>query len=111
MSDIDWDKPLEYLHHCGVASPVIAVVHDSQGRRHAVIENADGLDVRAAEGAIVGTFRNVRRKVKHERMYWLKRHADGNMSFTLNNDTAYVWRQERHDVSEHVETWEADADE
>lgn len=113
MPDIDWSKPVEYERN----GDVVPVLHtfELNGVRHVVMNSGlsqPGRELVVREVAdLLGTFRNVRRKVKQSRMYWIKRHNDGHISFTLSNDTAYCWRKEGHDVSEHVEEWEADADE
>jgi hypothetical protein len=114
MSDIDWSKPVEYVRH-GVVHEVLHTF-ELNGVRYVVLPKcmlgmplADQLSVREADD-LMGTFRNVRRKVKHE--IWVNLYADGDsfLHSTLELAVAGERNHPRMVRREHIE-WEADADE
>jgi hypothetical protein len=108
LKPIDWDKPVEYLHSYGLASPVIGVVHSDKHGRIAVIEAPDGLDIRRVDGAITGAFRNVRRKVTREAIVYLNLYPDGGWTVYSHRSTDTPHGVQCRSI--HIE-WEVEVDE
>lgn len=109
---IDWTKPVAYTMHSGYVCPVLCTFTDNMGKRHAVIERPTGeLDViPTSPQSIIGTFRNVRRKVKNKERYWLHGSRAGVLHVTTIEETALAWRSSGAVVTEHEYEWEVEVD-
>lgn len=109
MPDIDWSKPVEYECY-GIVRPIHATFI-AGGIRYAVVEGRHGYHVQNVANISGGTFRNMRRKVKHRKIYWIRRTPHGEIYTTDMMSVMESWKRLGYDVVGHVEEWEADADE
>lgn len=105
MTDIDWSKPVELVHREG-SWPVVASFVQPDGSRLVILKNDDGRHMTFDDSWT--TFRNVRRKVKHEA--WANLNSDGTYGMYSTRVRADEMAYEDRIECRHIE-WEADADE
>lgn len=106
MSDIDWSKPVEMVDNGGVAWPVVASFEQPDGSRLLVVKSLSGIYTDVRYPCYRLTFRNMRRKVKHEA--WIALSRSGNIAISYHREPE-GWCVNAVEVR-HIE-WEADADE